>query len=216
MEVPSTASNKRRAGGTITGSSYQHQADLSGGAPKKTKAFALRKLSAVISAVSNMPGTGLSADGSTFNLALERASLNIPSHATNLTAKLIKAQIDNTYANVEGGFLGDMPNPLFIETDFTYGGLNQRGGISTVLAMVPHDRISPHIVYESAMDVPVRCGNVLKGENPQSITFRLLDKDGNGITVLDPGYWSLQVLIEWEQQTELDYLREVETESQYY
>ena len=212
MEVPSSTANKRRAGGTVTGSSYQHQANLSGGAPtKKPKSFALRKLSAVISAVSNMPNNNLSADGSTFNLALERASLNIPSHATNLSAKLIKAQIDNTYAP-----LGDMPNPVFIETDFTYGGVNQRGGISTVLAMIPHDRITEHIAYESAMDVPVRCGNVLKGENPQSITFRLLDKNGNGITVTDPGYWSLQILIEWEQQTELDYLREVESETQYY
>ena len=215
MEVPTSTANKRRAGGTVTGSSYQHQADLSGGAPKKTKAIALRKLSAVISAVSDMPNTNLSADGSTFSLALERASLNIPSHATNLSAKLIKAQIDNTYGSVEGGALADMPNPLFIETDFTYGGVNQRGGISTVLSMIPHDRNTEHIVYESSTDVPVRCGNVLKGENPQQITFRLLDKNGNNIQV-SPGSWSLQVLVEWEQQTELDYLREVESETQYY
>lgn len=167
----------------------------SGQIDKKGKGVVLKHLSAVITADSAL-GINRSSDGSRFSLPMERAPLNIPSHATNVSASLVKATIVNPFSNK-----ADMPNPLFIETSFTYGGINPRGDISSILAMIPHEKKDDIITYETGTPVHIPCNTVLKGSNPQAIEFRLVDKNGaainmvNGSDVTEP--WGVQVLIEW-------------------
>ena len=175
---------------------------------KKNKGFALRSISAVISAVSEV-GLNTSADGSTFQLPMERAPLHIPSYATNLTASLIRASIYNDYSPNS-----DMPNPIFIETNFTSGGVDARGNISQVLGMVIHNNIEGYINFEAGTQLRIPCNTFLKGQNPQYLEFRLVDASGRAIQCT--GGWSLQVMIEWEQEVEIDYIRSRKEETDYY
>ena len=169
-----------------------------------------RKHHAVITGVSDM-GINQSTDGSSFSIPLERAPLNIPSHAVNMTAKLIKAQIKNTYTP-----LTSIPNPILIETSFTQGGINQEGNVSTLLALVPH-KYTESIIYTAPKPaVQVSCNRALSGENPQNMEFRLIDKNGQPVEVDSSGSWCLQLVIEWEQEVKKDYLRTDLVESQYY
>lgn len=206
------AAPKRKASSVVSGgAAAQKRANqgAAGASANLTKGgFALRSLSAVLSAVSSV-GINRSPDGSRFQLGMERAPLHIPSHATNLTASLIKVSLTNDYASKF-----DMPNPIFVETSFTYGGVNARGDPSAVLAMVPHENSAGFINYEAATPLRVPCNTVLKGQNPQAVEFRLVDASGQPVRCVNP--WSIQVLVEWEQEIRLDYLREDKNESQYY
>lgn len=209
---------KRKASSSTAAATRQGRIPkLSGGSPsvvnppptnKKNKGFALRNLSAVLTGISTL-GINRSADGSMFALPLERAPLNIPSHATNLTASLVKFTYINDYQPRSA-----LPNPIFVETSFTYGGVNPRGDISQILAMVPHEKQTGYINYETGTPIRVPCNTVLKGNNPQHVEFRLVDANGNPIIANQE--WSLQILIEWEQEVQLDYLRTSIVESQYY
>lgn len=175
---------------------------------KRAKGFALKSQNAILSGVSNL-GIYLSPDGSRFGLSMERAPLNIPSHATNVSASLIKLSMSNDYQPKS-----DMPNPIFVETDFTYGGVNPQGNISQVIAMIPHEKKAGFINYETNTPLRVQCNRVLKGTNPQTVEIRLVDGEGRPIITTEP--WSCQIIVEWEQEVELDYLKTSLDESQYY
>jgi hypothetical protein len=108
----------------------------------------------------------------------------------------------------------DFPAPIFIETNFTHGGVNQRGEISQILGMVPHEKNKGYVNYETGMPIRVPCNTMLKGSNPQELEFRIVDSRGDPILATTP--WSIQVLVEWEQEVQLDYIRTSNVESQYY
>lgn len=107
--------------------------------------------------------------------------------------------------------------PIFLVTDFTQGGVNQRGDRSQMIAMIPTTATpGTTIIYDASTEVPVSCGVTLKGKNPQSLQFRLLDKDGEPIPVGANTSWAVQVLVEWEQEVQEDYLLESDTDTKFY
>jgi hypothetical protein len=146
-------------------------------------------------------------DGSTFRISMERAQLYIPSHATNVTAKLVQAMLINGSSPV---------NPILLETNFTQGGVNTKSEVSQVLAAIIHSASSEgeKIIYEATNPVPIPCTHAIKGTNPMELEFRLTDINRNSVAMSDD--WFIQILVEWEQEQPTDQLRASELETQYY
>lgn len=176
--------------------------------------MALRSLSSVLTAVSDK-GVNLSSDGSSFALDISSAPLNIPSHATNVHATLISAVIP-----AYGPLVGANPLPLvMLEADFAYGGVNQLGQISQIMSMIPVDpnlTQGDYIHVDPGTPVRIPCSRMLKGTNPQSLTFRLVNSDRAPVAIGTTKPWAVQVLVEWEQEIDLDQLRGNFSETQYY
>lgn len=108
-------------------------------------------------------------------------------------------------------------DPIFIDTNFTQGGVNPSGGTSTLLAMIPHNTtIGQLIISEPTTLTRVPCNQLMKGANPQQLQFKLVDKYGLPINIGTDYAWSLQVLIEWEQEIDIDRLRLSISETQYF
>lgn len=171
---------------------------------EKKGAFAMKTLSTTVFASSAAPSI-VTASGAIFTISMARAPLNIPSHATNVVASLIQAFIP---ASVDS-------SPLFIETNFTEGGVNLQGDRSQILAMIiPPDDVDTAIIEHPNTPVRIPCTAAVKGTNPLQLEFRLLDKDRVSVPV--DGVWYVQILFEWEQEQELSELRSSMLETQYY
>lgn len=108
--------------------------------------------------------------------------------------------------------------PIFLVTNFTQGGVNQRGDPSSMLAMIPTSALPGEtIVFDGNQDLMIPCAVTLKGNNPQLLEFRLVDKDGFPLNVGSSTSWSVQCVIEWEQEVQQDYLRaDTGVETAYY
>lgn len=108
--------------------------------------------------------------------------------------------------------------PVFLVTNFTQGGVNQRGEPSSMLAMIPTSALpGDTIIFDGNQDLMIPCAVTLKGNNPQLLEFRLVDKDGFPLNVGSSTSWSVQAVIEWEQEVQQDYLRaDTGVETAYY
>ena len=105
---------------------------------------------------------------------------------------------------------------LYIETNFTLGGIDQTGQRSLNLAEVlPNARPGEIITYEAKIPLKVSAYTGLMGESPADLVFRLVDKDRNPVKIGKDNVWSVNVLIEWEQDIDLSRLRSSQTETKY-
>jgi hypothetical protein len=105
--------------------------------------------------------------------------------------------------------------PIFIETNFTQGGMNLQSDKSQMLAMIIQDTsYGENIVDRPNPPIRVPCTAAIKGNNPLQLEFRLLDSNRAPVSVSKP--WYVQVLFEWEQQQDIQELRSSSLETQYY
>lgn len=171
--------------------------------------MALRTLTKHIYAYSGA-GLNVSQDGSSFTMDLSRSPLNIPTHAVNVYATCVQAGVPP----------GVESCPILVCSDLVESSVSPNGSPMPVLAMVmdpaKHVDKGPQC-HKPGFAFRVRANQALQGENPGFVRFWLMDANGVPVTVpLDEGGWALQVMIEWEQQIEVDYLERDIGETQYY
>lgn len=105
---------------------------------------------------------------------------------------------------------------LYVETNFTQGGLNMAGDTSTILASILVDAApGEQINFEASVPLKVQAQQNLPGDTLKELTFRLLDEYRNPVAIGAGVPWSVNVLIEWEQDIELSRLRQSRTETKF-
>jgi hypothetical protein len=106
---------------------------------------------------------------------------------------------------------------LYIATNFTRGGMDVLQQPSTILAEIPVNvEQGQLIVSEPSVPLRVNAYTALHGEAGDStLEFRLLDENARPVAIGTDNPWTVNVLIEWEQDIDPTRLAQSQTESKF-
>ena len=110
----------------------------------------------------------------------------------------------------------DSVKNIFIATNFAQAGMNPLRDPSQILAKIPVNVDQGQlIVSEPTVPLRVNAYNFLRAEEGQLLEFRLVDESGAKIAIGTENTWSVNVLIEWEQDIDPTRLIQSRTETKY-
>ena len=106
---------------------------------------------------------------------------------------------------------------LFVVTNFTRGGMNPKRDPSQILAKIPVNVDQGQlIVSEPSVPLRVDAYSALRGESGATLLeFRLVDEEGSPVNIGKENTWSVNVLIEWEQDIDPTRLAQSQTETKF-
>ncbi len=128
------------------------------------------------------------------------------------------ASLQTVYSGIlSNKYTFDKIKNLFLVTNFTRAGMNPLRDPSQILAKIPVDVPQGQlIVSEPSVPLRVDSYSALQGESGASLLeFRLVDETGTAVPIGADNTWSVNVLIEWEQDIDPLRLAQSQTESKF-
>ena len=106
---------------------------------------------------------------------------------------------------------------IYVQANFVQGGINPQRRKSQILASIPVDKEPGQtLVANPSLPLKVSAENFLnQGDTNTDLEFTLLDEAGEAVAIGTENPWSVNVLIEWEQDINLARLRQSASETRH-
>jgi len=134
----------------------------------------------------------------------------------SVTWSAISAEPQTVFRSISAGYNFEKVRTLYLETNFTRGGMNPQRNPSQILASIPVD-VQPGqtIRYQPSVPLRIDAYTGVVGDSSKLLEFRLVDEEGRPVPMPLDTQWSVSVLIEWEQDIDPTRLLQSQTESKF-